>query len=357
MKRRLHLLLVLGFASAFAHAGERYELYNGIRALGMGGTAIAVVNDETALLYNPAALGRLRDYFITIVDPEIALGESTEQIAGTDVLKMTNPQEALNKALVNPDKHMHLRGQVFPSIVVPNFGFGIFGKYEVNSEYISATNKFKYEYNNDYAAVFGFNLRLFGGIVKLGANAKVINRIEIRRDDIAPTSTNLSIKNLAKEGMGVGSDGGLILTAPVAWLPALAAVYRDIGNTTYDFRDGMFLNTANRPETTEGSLDTAISFSPIMGKRTRSTVSFEYRDVLTLSEEDDSSRRLHAGFEINYADALFIRGGMNQRYWTTGLEVAMNNYQFQAAYYGEEIGTAAQTREDRRYVVKFSFRF
>ena len=49
---------------------------------------------------------------------------------------------------------------------------------------------------------------------------------------------------------------------------------------------------------------------------------------------------------------------MNQRYWTAGLELAIANYQLQLASYGEEIGTGpSATREDRRYIFKFAYRF
>ena len=48
---------------------------------------------------------------------------------------------------------------------------------------------------------------------------------------------------------------------------------------------------------------------------------------------------------------------MHQNYYTAGLEIAMANYQFQAATYGEEIGTADDPEEDRRYVGKMVFRF
>jgi hypothetical protein len=48
---------------------------------------------------------------------------------------------------------------------------------------------------------------------------------------------------------------------------------------------------------------------------------------------------------------------MNQGYWTAGLELAVYNYQMQFATYGEEIGTKDTTKEDRRYVAKFSWRF
>lgn len=358
-------LTALLLLSTSARAAERYEYYNGIRGLGMGGAAVATVNDETALLVNPAGLGRLRDYFITLADPEGAVGEDTEKVAGTKVFQMGDPQKALDACLLNPDKRLHTRGQVFPSIVVPNFGLGVFGRSEVNAEMVTEENKFHYDYTNDYALVFGFNLRLFGGIVKIGGAARATNHTTIRRDDIDPTSTGLRDKDLAKSGFGVGGDGGIILTAPIAWLPAIAGVYRDIGRTSYTLRDGMFMTTAEKPDSTAGTVDVAFSISPLVGKRTRIVFTGEYRDVLTYSEETDQMRRTHGGLEIGYADTIFIRGGMNQRYWTAGLEFAIYNYQFQAASYGEEIGTPAsadgtvpaETREDRRYVVKFAFRF
>lgn len=351
------LIAIFLVISAQARGQERYEYYNGVRGLGMGGASIATVNDETALLVNPAGLGRLRDYFITLADPEGDVSQETEQIAGTKVFEMGNPQKALNACLDQPDKRLHTRGQVFPSIVVPNFGFGIFGRSEVNAEVDSVNNVFKYDYTNDYALVFGFNLRLFNGVIKLGANARATNHTTIRRDDIDPASTGLSDKTLASSGFGIASDAGIIMTAPIAWLPSVAAVYRDMGRTSYNLRDGMFLKTTDHPDSTPETVDAALSISPILGKRVRSVWTVEYQDVLTAGKEEQHMRRAHGGVEIGIADTLFLRAGWNQRYYTAGIELAILNYQFQAATYGEDIGTPDTPREDRRYVAKFAFRF
>lgn len=356
MKRWIFLFIVTSLGWT-VQASERYEFYNGIRALGMGGAGVAVVNDETALLVNPAGLGKLRDYFITLFDPEADISTDTQPIIGTDIMKVTDPQFVLDKCNLKPDRHLHSRGQVFPSIVVPNFGIGIFGKNEVNAQVDSATNLFTYDYTNAYALVAGFNFRLFNGIIKLGVTGRAVNRTEVRRDDIDPTSTGLSLKTLASSGLGVAADGGIMISAPVAWLPTLAAVYRDIGRTSYGLRDGMFLTTANHPTSTPETVDGALSISPILGKRFRSTWTVEYRDALNVYEETDPMRRVHGGVEFNYADAFFIRGGMNQRYWTAGLELAIVNYQFQVASYGEDIGDSDTHIPERRYVVKFAFRF
>lgn len=64
-------------------AQERIDFYRGIRYLGMGGSSVAVANDETALIVNPAALGRLRDFYGTIFDPEAEAGKGASDIYST----------------------------------------------------------------------------------------------------------------------------------------------------------------------------------------------------------------------------------------------------------------------------------
>lgn len=351
------IIITLFVASANSFAGERYEFYTGVRQMGMGGAAVAVANDETAMLSNPAGLGKLRDYFITLFDPDAEVGVETNAMSGFEGYRAGNPQWALDTANLNPDKHLHVKGQVFPSVVVPNFGIGVFWRNSIDAELNTTSNKFEYNYMNDYALVMGVNFRLWDGIIKVGANGRVVNRTEVHDDQIDPTSTTLELKNLAKSGVGVGSDAGLIITAPVAWLPSIAGVYRDLGGTSYAMRDGLFMTTTNKPDRTSGTVDGALAIQPILGKRFRSTWTVELRDCMNVAEEDDFMRRVHGGVEFNYADALFLRGGMNQRYWTAGLELSMMNYQFQAASYGEDIGPVGTPREDRRYEVKFAFRF
>lgn len=357
---KILILFLTLFLCPLAYAQERYEFYNGVRALGMGGAAVAVVNDETALLYNPAALGKLRDFYVTIVDPELSFNGNTERIVGTDVMSFMDPQKTLEAVREKPTKHFHQRAQVFPSIVVPNFGFGVYGRYSADASVNEDVTVFDYNYRNDFAGVLGANFSFFDGRVKLGVNARAVNRVEAHRNDLDPQSTNLEIENIAKEGFGVGTDIGLILTAPWAMLPTLAAVYRDAGKTSYTVNDGMFHSTENRPDRTPPTLDVGLALFPIANPGLRWTFTAEVVDVLAKieeSEDDDIMRRLHGGFEINYGDVFFFRGGANQGYWTAGMELATRSYQLQLASYGEEIGTKNDKKEDRRYVGKFSWRF
>lgn len=377
-KYYLILLALIGFATAGqVGAGERYEFYNGVRSLGMGGASVAVVNDETALLLNPAALGKLRNYFVTVADPELELGEETQNMIDLDIMAFMDPQETLDAVEAKPGKHFHQRAQLFPSFVVTNFGMGLYARYATDAYSDNPATTYYYDYRNDFAAVLGFNFRLFDGRLKFGVNARAVNRIESHRDDIPLGTLGLDLETqiggttIAKEGFGVASDVGVILTAPWQWLPTLAVVYRDAGTTTYNMNTGMFLSTTERPERTPATLDAGLAVFPIASNKTRLSFTAEMVDVMDAVEPtteeaaDEMNRRLHYGLEFNYSDTFFLRAGMNQGYWTAGFEISMYNTQLQLATYCEEVGDVVPTGsaatydaiEDRRYVAKFAYRF
>jgi hypothetical protein len=354
----LFLGLLLACPSAFG--AERFENFTGIRSLGMGGVAVATVNDETALLSNPAALAKLRTYIITVADPEFSLNTGVQTVSGgRNLADFANPQGLLAALAANPDVHYHSKVQLFPSFVVPNFGFGFFAKISYDSEYVSSqpvNSRYRLDYTNDYAFVLGYSLRIWDGRIKIGVAARVLNRVEAH-GYYDETSTSLDFNTIASEGGAIAGDGGLILTAPWKLLPTLAATVHDIGRTTFNQGEGIFYKNGRKPADVPQTVDVGIGIFPIHSNQVRSTFSIEYRDVLTYSEETDQYRRLHVGYELNYADFMFLRAGMNQRYWTAGAELAIQKFQFQVASYGEEIGTVTTPREDRRYLGKFSFRF
>lgn len=363
-KSQIRTSILFAFFATFisidsAFAQEAYQFYRGVRSLGMGGTYVTTVNDETALLSNPAGLGKLRDTTFTLIDPEIHGGFESTGIATLDKIGKVTDINDLYDTLQNGHrgKHYHAKAQLFPSIVGPNFGFGVLAKYSYDAEVNAAGTNYRLDYTNDYAAVLGFNFSFFGGILKIGAAGRYMTRVELHQDLTAPPTGTYILKDLASEGSGLAADAGMIITAPIALLPSIGVVLRDIGTTSYNLRNGMIMSTATRPQDTKQSLDVSLGLYPIVSNRTRFTFTADYTSVLTASEETDAMRRIHAGMELNFADFFFLRGGMNQRYWTAGFEFATERFQIQGASYGEEIGVRPLQREDRRFVGKLSFRF
>lgn len=358
------LITLINMICSMSYAIERHEFYNGVRQMGMGGTVVTTVNDETALISNPAALGKLRSSYLTVLDPEISGSTNDPGIMtknGGSTTAFTEPQDLLNKLNLSPDKHFHALGQIFPSIVTTNFGFGVHAKYRYDGEVDTTINRFRYNYLNDNAVIMGFNFRIFEGRIKFGVSGRIVDRVEANAeadyDTLPTTSTGLQLKDMVREGVGVAGDVGLIMTAPWSWLPSLGAVWRDAGGTSYDLNEGFLYKTQLRPNLTPQTVDVGFSVSPILGKRFRAQLSAEYRDAMTSGDETDQMRRTHLGLELNYADTLFLRGGMNQRYWTAGFEFSLMYIQLQIASFGEEVGTTDKTREDRRYMGKFAIRF
>ncbi|WP_253720963.1 hypothetical protein [Bdellovibrio bacteriovorus] len=361
MKRILWIALFQIFAlMAFTYevnARERRSFYSGVRCQAMGGACIAVTNDETALIVNPAALGKLRDFYGTIIDPEIELGYNApgfySEEAFSNPFSLEDVAPALDK---KRSSYYHAKAQVFPSFVGRNFGVGLYGNYLLDAEMSGDGTTIDTYYRNDVAFILGFNFRFWDGRIKLGFNTKLINRIEVDNQTLSATGP-LDYDSIASEGVGLSTDVGLILAAPWKFLPTVTAVVRDVGGTSFDQANGIRLDTVNRPNLIKQDIDVAAALFPIHSNNIRSAWTVEYRGLLTSGDEEDKAKLIHGGFELNFGDAFFFRGGYNQRYWTAGFEYSTEHFQWQLASYGEEVGTQDEPKEDRRYTMKFAYRF
>lgn len=357
----LCLISGVGGSLSARAASERFPNYIGVRGLGMGGAQINAVNDETALLVNPAALGKLRTTYFTPIDPELeANGLAMQSLAsGAGVGAVQDPQalvELLNK---NPNQYFYARSNLMPSFVAQNFGIALYNLEYRAGEYNEGTQKATINWRRDTGAVLSYNFRFWEGRIKLGASTRFFNRIEVDRAQVPGNSSGLSLKDLSNEGGAVAADVGLVLSAPVRFLPSVSAVVRDVGTTDFSVGQGYFVGTPGRPNSQRQTVDVGFALFPILTNATRMTITGEFRNLQSQDERDqqDGMRRIHLGTEVNVADVIFLRAGMHQRYWTAGMEIATERLQFQFASYGQEIGDPGAIKEDRRYTGKFVFRF
>ena len=353
---RCAALIMFFFCSQAFAINEWFELYSNTRSLGMGGASVAVTSDETALYRNPANLGSVRDVYGTILDPELE-GSSNfvKQVTSNSTGKAFEIEEIKNNLDSNREAFYHAKAQVSPSIVRRNFGFGLLMKNDVSAETEATGSTMDIKYQSDLAVVMGATLRLFDGRIKIGANVKALNRIELNNPLLSTGSMDLA--SIGSEGTGFSFDGGLLIQMPWIYLPTLGAVVRDIGDTQFDKQDGFRLRANSRPETVKQSVDAAIAIFPIHSNMVRSVWTLEYSDVTNSRNDTDTMKRAHFGMEINTRDIFFFRLGYNQRYWTAGFEIASERFQWQVSSYGEEIGTELAPREDRRLSTKFALRF
>src|SRR6476661_3866216 len=152
---RMFVFSILMFSQVL-FAREVRENYNGIRTLAMAGASIAVVNDETALLINPAGLGKLRDFYGTILDPEVDFSAKMNDMY--KVKAFTNPwdlEQIRDTTMYTRDTYYHAKAQVFPSFVMKNFGIGIHGKRVLDARMNTAGDSMETFYQEDVSVVMG----------------------------------------------------------------------------------------------------------------------------------------------------------------------------------------------------------
>lgn len=341
--------LILLIAQPGWAVNEWLEFYNNTRTLSMGGASVAITSDDTSLWRNPANLGSIREVYGTLLDPEI---EGTSNLTPAQI----NIKDVMDTLASKPDTYYRLKGQLSPTIVRRNIGFGLIAKNEISAE-IKSSNPSVMDtaYVNDVGAALGINLRLFDGRIKIGAVGRYFNRIEVINPALS-TSGPTDLETIASAGSGFAVDGGLLLQAPWTLIPTLGVVVRDIGGTKFT-NDSFRVATSGTPMAIKQSVDAAIAVFPIHSNTFRSVWTLEYTDITNSRNDTDTMKRVHAGIEFNARDVFFFRAGYNQRYWTAGIEVASEYIVWQLASYGEEIGTEAAPREDRRINTKLAIRF
>ncbi len=353
-------ILTIGILISFSEpvmASEYYPFFRGIRAEGMGGAGVAVVDDETSLFINPAGLGKIRGPYFPPLNIQAEVNNTTQSgmtINTADATAFMSPQEALDLAMKNPYQHIHAEAQTLPTFVTTNFGIGVYGRYSVDAQVTSATSSVQMNYFNDYGAELGYCFRLFSGRLKIGVAGKIINRVYVNQT--YPVAANLSLSSIAQEGTGTGLDTSVMLSAPWVWLPSITAVVHDVGGTNFTLGNGFFYKTGVNPPPQQQEINAGFGLFPIFSPRSRASITAEWDDVMN-AQSLDVWRSFHSGIEFNFNDVFFVRGGVNEHYWTAGLEFVIGHNQIQLASYGEEIGTAPQELEDRRYVVQYGYRF
>jgi len=359
INRKFVALLFMMNLSLCASAQEVREYFNGARMMGMGGASIAVVNDETALLSNPAGLGKLRDTFGTILDPEFDFGQNVNgiytQSPFQDPFNLGQVASSLNSS---KNTYYHARTQIFPSFVVKNFGIGIFYKYVLDMKMNAAGTAAETFYQEDVALHLGYNFRFFDGRIKLGVAGKLISRVELNQAAMTYPG-NFGLQQNGTEGVALGADVGLNLAAPWTWLPTLAVVARDVGGTQFTAGKNLryMPTTSPIPSQMFQDFDVALAVFPIHANRTRSSFTIEAQKIQTAATAANQLKYLHVGYELNHSDVFFFRLGMNGPWYTAGFEIASEKIQAQFATYGEDVGQGTTLSEDRRYILKFAFRF
>jgi hypothetical protein len=329
--------------SSQAYSDEIIENFYSTRALGMGNAYSAVVDDSTALMYNPAGLNKIRNLHFTVLGLNVGTDDLTIQ---SEVSNITGN----NYATIIQNYYGKQLWAAFNDLLTvsgQDFALGAYSaaviSFNLHNPAYPTIPLLVYE---DLAATAGFSIGLFpNDALKLGISGKRITRLGGQTTLTAQTLATLSntqITNLINNyGTGYGLDTGLILELPAQTHPAFSFVWHDVGQTAFSLQSGTTPLVPIDNNFVAGfsmRLDgPAFSIKP----------AFDFTHINLYSE--DLGKRIHAGVEFTFT-ILSLRGGVNEGYYTAGAGVKLKAFEFDAATYGEEIGVFPGQQEDRRYM-------
>jgi len=350
------LLMALSLALPFtARAGETREqqlilgdntdriFIQGIRPLGMGGAGVAVADDDNALFYNPAGLGRITRWQFTF--PYFLLGTDTRSFdQALFWAKHYNefsqfPDVSPETASALSNTRLRFRTEGAMKYVGPNFGFGVWLNTEpqLSTRAIlvpEATWDIKVGLVENLSFGWGWDIPSFG-FLSAGVGFKAVQRGFTRETRNMLELADLGDLNIGQE-WGAGFDLG-ILYQPTSEL-SFAVVAAD-------------LYTRIIEEVQPPNLKVGFAYRPwwLNFEDLNTTLAV---DVVELNWQGDNEfkntpnnaaqinlAKLRVGLEFWLAQFVALRGGISQGYPTAGFGLTTPFINLEWAYFGRELGT------------------
>ncbi|MFC2134232.1 PorV/PorQ family protein [Bacteroidota bacterium] len=275
------------------YAGEFLAIGVGARALGMGGSQVAIVNDVTSGYWNPAGLARL-DYPQFALMHEEHFGDLVNYNYGAAAIPWGDDMSVgISVIRLSVDGIPDTRSSLWDAN-----GDGILDIHTDRLDYTQIT-----EFNNtDWAFLFTFAKRQSENFY-WGANVKIIRR------------------DLAEFGAtGIGFDVGAV------YIPAenlyLGATVQDVTTTLVAWSTGRNelisptakIGAAYGLDFLGGTIMPALDFD----------IRFENRQFASNFNLGPVSFDMHLGFEYNYNDVFAVRAGYNDvKQFTLGAGVKL----------------------------------
>lgn len=346
----LSVLLTPLFSSAFG-LSELRDLYSAPQALGMGGAITADAYGYLANFYNPAGLARAPKRKFEIVALDLDAIGSMNILGRWLSQKSTGTYQLARGVASNPGAYHFNQFSFVPSFASRGLGVSLLASHFFAAQ--SDGTNVDIDAGQDLAPTVGFATNLAGNLIKVGASVRAHVRNQIKGTfEHAALDANESVKELSKEGLGIGVNTGLLFTLPFRFLPTLGIAWTDALGTRFLPVHVINSLSSGAPDMIPQSVNTAFSVHPYFGRRLRGTISIEIKHW----ERSDLvwQKKVHAGFQIEDEKSFYLWFGMHQMYWSAGLAYRVNGGNLEFGSYGADVGGGSLRLENRRFFFRYT---
>jgi hypothetical protein len=361
MKKILLTILLVSCSTAFAD-GYDY-IYRGTRTLGMGGAFTAVSDDVNALFYNPAGLNRIKpgEGTITALNPRVEANTSAISIVSKlkgstkDILTNLSPY-------VGKNMHFGVSAGGIPSLARHNFAMALLLPEFKNNTTLRRTVAVQAieDIVVDSGLMVGYSHGFLNDRLSVGADLKFLVRgagsVTLNAVDLY-TKKALNFKDIGGYGFGIDGDiGGMYTFNKVLFfVPTVGLTINNIGATKFPTRFDSSNSVGNLPE--KFRLRRSVGLGSKFELPSYSLIKkwIFALDINQIGLEGSMFKKMHLGTEALFFDFLWLRGGINQGYFTFGLGLNLRIFKLDFYTYGEELGDSAGTKGDRRIGLQLAF--
>jgi hypothetical protein len=347
MKRLSGVFFILMFfVTGLARAGQLFEYTRPVRAMGMGGMFLPFVDEDNAVMWNPAVLSTVDQLSLQIFE----LGVGANGIEVYDLYMQMQDSACTGSACYDPfygqPIWVGLHGKV--SLVGPRMGILLYsGGYLSGTLHNPAFPSFNLTFLNDniLEVAYGFPIQEnFHG----GVTLKRVNRWGGTEDIGLSTITTAGasvLDNFNQRGTGYGFDLGLQYKNPGPVASIFAVHWQDVGSTAF-----VEQSNYSQPPRIKDNLSVGLGAEiDLPGLDLR--VGVEARHLT--EPEHQIGKKLHGGVELGIP-FIDVRTGLNQGYPTIGLTMDFFFLKLDAASYTEEEGVYPGQSPSARYQISLS---
>ncbi len=378
---RIILPLVL-FVSCYlpyqtAEAKELYGVEIGTLPYGMGRAYSAVADDWLALHYNPAGLALFEgvDFQFT----ELNIGVNRETVRRyKQYVNLVKDGTRLSTFQALSGRHIHARLGSTSQLTIPHVAMALIYQRTVefeNQNLILPITTIRDTTDFGFAAGFGFG---FGRgqnrtkLLRLGLSLRYLRRTGGVQDiviaDLINANTDEILDRFSLSGLGLGATLGAQFQLPFKGRSEyiFSFVWHDIGRTTF----GKYTDV-ERPAPIEPNMVAGFAARfPIGGAANRRearrfghprsssalTLAFDYSHLNINTDKEHFVKHLHFGMNLQLP-IISLQAGFNQSSLTLGAGVDLGVVKVNGVSYGEERGSYAGQRVDRRYQISIATGF